>query len=390
MGSMKLIDVVLFANQALNDSEELALGMQRLRRALCKVHRWYTVNDRASMPAMEFLKVSEADQILVILESALIVSDNLLTELIATDPSTPESWECVMPSDERGYTTGVNIDYATGSGFERFVRRLAAGPRWVEYDGRKPWIYLIDRKALEVLAETHTTLSWFDVPALLDNGTIIAQHAYVHSFADYYFNSRSEMLRLLPKETCCLLDVGGGGGNFSHAFMTEHGGEATLLERNHQVAECARSRGVKILLGEFQSVSVTAQYDCVAFLDVLEHLLDPLGALVKAHQILEPGGRLLLSVPNVGHWTIVSDLLEGRFDYQPVGILCNTHLRFYTQLSLEALLADAGFTVERWENISSPPPASFSQLMANNVVPGVTPNSESLATVSFHVLARRD
>ena len=45
-------------------------------------------------------------------------------------------------------------------------------------------------------------------------------------------------------------------------------------------------------------------------------------------QVLPPGGVVVLSVPNVGHWSVVADLLAGRWDYLPAGLVCVTHLRF--------------------------------------------------------------
>lgn len=103
----------------------------------------------------------------------------------------------------------------------------------------------------------------------------------------------------------------------------------------------------------------------------------------------DDGRSLLLSVPNVGHWSVVWDLLQGEFDYQPVGILCTTHLRFFTRRGLERLLGDARFTVERWEDVPSPPPAAFAALL-DACPQGVAIDRASLATESFHVLARRD
>ena len=92
----------------------------------------------------------------------------------------------------------------------------------------------------------------------------------------------------------------------------------------------------------------------------------------------------------MGHWSVVWDLLEGKFDYQPVGILCNTHLRFFTRHGLESLIVDAGFRVERWDNVLSPPPQTFANFLNARATHGVAPDLESLSAESFHVLARRD
>lgn len=36
--------------------------------------------------------------------------------------------------------------------------------------------------------------------------------------------------------------------------------------------------------------------------DVLEHLPDPLRVLRKVYSLLNPGTRIVVSVPNVAHW----------------------------------------------------------------------------------------
>ena len=41
----------------------------------------------------------------------------------------------------------------------------------------------------------------------------------------------------------------------------------------------------------------------IIFADVLEHLVDPWGVLRELRPMLSPGGRVLLSVPNIAHWT---------------------------------------------------------------------------------------
>jgi len=380
------IDVVLFANEALGSTEELTLGMREIRQRLSQVRRWYNMHAIVT-PAADFPAWSDAPWVLVILNPALLVSDNLLAELLAL---THGGAKCILPADPRGFAPGMQLDYASRPGFDRFVARLSDGPRQGDHDNREPWVYLVARDALLELGARSAGLSWSAVPALLGARTAIAHHAFVHSFADYHSSTRSEMLRLLPVDTRQLLDVGGGNGNFARTFMTERGGQATLLESNPHAAAVARDQGVDVLVGDFLSMTVAARFDAVALLDVLEHLAEPLAALVKARQVLRSGGVLLLSVPNMGHWSVVWDLLEGKFDYQPVGILCNTHLRFFTRHGLESLIVDAGFRVERWENVLSPSPQTFANFLEARSTPGVAPDLESLNAESFHVLARRD
>jgi SAM-dependent methyltransferase len=85
------------------------------------------------------------------------------------------------------------------------------------------------------------------------------------------------------------------------------------------------------------------RYDAVVFYDVLEHLEDPWRILRKAHGWLKPGAQIALSVPNVCFWSVRRDVVLGRFDYQRFGILDRTHLRFFTQATLDDAVRQAGF-----------------------------------------------
>mgnify|MGYP002655326185 CR=1 FL=1 len=89
---------------------------------------------------------------------------------------------------------------------------------------------------------------------------------------------------------------------------------------------------------------------------MLEHTTDPLSWLQRARQLLASGGAVITSIPNVGHWSVVADLLEGRWDYAPVGIHCITHLRFFTRHGIEDLFAQAGFAIDSIEATVVPPP----------------------------------
>ena len=86
-------------------------------------------------------------------------------------------------------------------------------------------------------------------------------------------------------------------------------------------------------------------YDVVLLMDVLEHLVDPAGVLRGCAQLLANDGRLLLSLPNVAHWSVRKSLLAGRWQYTDSGILDRTHLRFFTFTSARRLGESAGLRV---------------------------------------------
>ena len=61
---------------------------------------------------------------------------------------------------------------------------------------------------------------------------------------------------------------------------------------------------------------------------------------------LEKGGYIIVSVPNVAHFSVSIPLLLGRrFEYQDAGILDRTHLKFFVENTAVKLLNEANFNV---------------------------------------------
>jgi len=91
--------------------------------------------------------------------------------------------------------------------------------------------------------------------------------------------------------------------------------------------------------------------DCVVFADVLEHLADPWQCLKLWRDRIPNGATLIVSLPNVVHYSLFGPLLRGRWDYQESGVLDRTHLRFFTRDTGAEMLRAAGFTIERFERL---------------------------------------
>jgi SAM-dependent methyltransferase len=144
-----------------------------------------------------------------------------------------------------------------------------------------------------------------------------------------------------------LLDVGAADG-FLAEILTARGYVVTAVEREPERAERARGRCQEVIVGDLADVASTLSgpFDAIVYGDVLEHLLDPLGALRLAHRVLVPGGLVVASVPNIAHLWIRLSLLLGRFDYADRGILDRTHLSFFTRRTFRTMLARAGFVID--------------------------------------------
>lgn len=116
---------------------------------------------------------------------------------------------------------------------------------------------------------------------------------------------------------------------------------------DQEAADVAATRLEHVVVGDLEQAPLSTQieaasYDVVVFADVLEHLADPAAVLRDAVSLLKPQGRIVISVPNVGHGSIRLALLQGRWPgtATPAGSLG------LTRDNLLALVREAGLTVE--------------------------------------------
>ncbi|ESA33022.1 methyltransferase type 11 [Leptolyngbya sp. Heron Island J] len=87
-------------------------------------------------------------------------------------------------------------------------------------------------------------------------------------------------------------------------------------------------------------------FDVIVCADVLEHLKNPSKILLQIKKLLKSDGFIIASIPNIAHGAIRLSLLQGKFEYQDLGILDNTHLRFFTRSSVIPLFESAGYTAQ--------------------------------------------
>lgn len=124
--------------------------------------------------------------------------------------------------------------------------------------------------------------------------------------------------------------------------------EVVGIEPVPEVAERARSNITEVLVGTLQSVdrSSLGTFDLVVFADSLEHMFDPWEALADVRGMLNSDGVILLSVPNVSHWSVLwAAFARDRWDYMDTGLLDRTHLRFFTPTTLAEALNVAGYSI---------------------------------------------
>jgi 2-polyprenyl-3-methyl-5-hydroxy-6-metoxy-1,4-benzoquinol methylase len=137
-----------------------------------------------------------------------------------------------------------------------------------------------------------------------------------------------------------VLDVGCGYATTSQYL---EGNRVTGIESSAEAAAVARTRIDRVVQRDLQEIDPgLGQFDVIIFADVLEHLAWPIDVLTRYLALLKPGGTVIVSLPNVGLWSVRLQHLFGRFEYEETGVLDRTHLRFFTRRSALRMLDAAG------------------------------------------------
>ena len=169
--------------------------------------------------------------------------------------------------------------------------------------------------------------------------------------------SLAKMLAMVGRDRVTL-DVGCAGGYFAK-LMADRGCDVTGIVINSAAVEHARSFCSRVLVADIEAVPLPevvegARFDVVVFGDVLEHLRNPVRILDEARQLLNKSGYVVASIPNIAHGAVRLALLKGNFEYEEVGLLDDSHVRFFTVRSVEELFAEAGYRIEQIERTLVP------------------------------------
>lgn len=106
-------------------------------------------------------------------------------------------------------------------------------------------------------------------------------------------------LKLIRKyrQSGCLLDAGTGIGQFLY-FAKEYF-TVSGTEVSESAVKIAKEKyGLSIFKGELEDIRFDPIYDMVTLFHVLEHVHDPLSTIKRCHELLKPGGILIIAVPN--------------------------------------------------------------------------------------------
>jgi ubiquinone/menaquinone biosynthesis C-methylase UbiE len=137
-----------------------------------------------------------------------------------------------------------------------------------------------------------------------------------------------------------LLDVGAYSGVFVEAARAR-GWDAWGLEPCRWAVDLARSRGLNMIEGSLETISIEEQsFDVVTMWDVIEHVTDPLDQLRKVQRLLKPGGLAVVHTMDLD--SSFSRLMGSRWPW-----LMEMHIYYFTPRTLGKMAEVAGLKVVR-------------------------------------------
>lgn len=156
------------------------------------------------------------------------------------------------------------------------------------------------------------------------------------------------------------LDIGCGEGNLVFRMLDKtnfaYGMDiaGTRIQKAGNCIKKLKSKDksrVKFIIGDADEKLPFPEntFDCITMVASLEHFFDPYKALSETARILNKNGKLIVQVPNIafiqrrlailfGHLPVTSEDEKG-WD--------GGHLHYFTDSSLEKLLSDSGFLINK-------------------------------------------
>ena len=162
---------------------------------------------------------------------------------------------------------------------------------------------------------------------------------------NYYGNPRMDLIQYMPKDVVNVLELGCGEGDTLKRIKEIYPNVSTTgIELYEKAARIATNYADRIIEGDIEEISLDIEdssVDVIICGDVIEHLKDPWKVLRKFTRVLKDEGRIIASIPNIGHLSPLFKILTNKYDFQDSGIFDRTHLRFYTRKTISTVFYDA-------------------------------------------------
>ncbi len=166
----------------------------------------------------------------------------------------------------------------------------------------------------------------------------------------YFAGARADFIARLPRDSSAsILEIGCGSGETGALALAEGCcGRYIGVELFESAAAQARQILTEVITGNVETMTFDwqpASFDAIILSEVLEHLVEPGRVLKELARFVRPGGIVLASSPNISHWRVIRELINGRFNLADRGVFDRTHMRWFTPDTFAEMFEEAGFDI---------------------------------------------
>lgn len=181
--------------------------------------------------------------------------------------------------------------------------------------------------------------------------TNLSSKRYEPSFIDLSNKNDSRTLTIdLVGEGKRVLEIGTSTGYISK-ILKEHNNVVAGIEIDKDAGLVAKQYCEPLIIGDVENIDFERyfepdSFDVIICSDVLEHLRNPEGVLLKLKRYLKPNGYIVVSIPNICHGDVIFRIMLGDFHYTPLGLLDKTHIRFFGLKNIYAIFSECGYSIQ--------------------------------------------
>ena len=337
--------------------------------------------------AKEAVAEVDADLVLVVTDPLLLPSPHLAERLAALLKETGAFAALPVSNESQNEQQRIVMKpYMTVRELELEAEALHARPAEVirtKWDHSDPGVYLCLRESLATVDRKFRE-------AIHERDVAISRRDFVHRWASLRGQIRNDLLERIGSDATSILEFGCGEAPLGEALKKRQKCRVVGVEIDQKAAAVARKRIDDVYCADVREVvSILKEtFDWIVGGDIVEHLDEPWSFLGDLRHLSKPGGRLLLSLPNISNASIVNDLLHGRFDYVYMGLTCVGHLRFFTKRAIVEMLEIAGWIAEKIEPQPIMKTAENERLIEALTSAGIEFSRDDLLTPGYYVTAR--
>lgn len=166
-------------------------------------------------------------------------------------------------------------------------------------------------------------------------------------------NSLSLIVRRI-KEGSKILEFGPAAGRLTKHLKEGMNCQVYIVELDGEAYKKAILYAEDGVVGDIETYEwhekfKNEKFDYILFADVLEHLRNPKKVIKVCREHLCENGRIITSIPNVAHNSVIFNLLKNSFRYNNLGLLDNTHIHLFTYNSVREMFEENGMFISYFD-----------------------------------------